>query len=123
MLTSSPRSGTRSNSPVKPIIEVDLTAEDDDDNQDVSVIKSTRSTRRTNKGQNKLDESLEDMSNVGNQSVSSSNTTPTGGHEEDSQRSPGARSNARCVELLVVARHAQRYRKSCWRVSRMHTLW
>ena len=70
MLTSSPRSGTRSNSPVKPIIEVDLTAEDDDDNQDVSVIQSTRSTKRTNKGQNKLDESLEDMSNVGNFSLS-----------------------------------------------------
>ena len=67
MLTSSPRSGNQSNSPVKSIIEIDLTAEDDDNNQDVSV---TQSTRRINKGRNKLYESLEDMSNVGNFSLS-----------------------------------------------------
>ena len=67
MITSSPRSGNRSNSPVKSIIEVDITAEDDENNQDVSVIQSAR---KTNKGQNKLDESLEDIDNVGNFSLS-----------------------------------------------------
>ena len=67
MLTSSPRSGTRSTSPAKSIIETDLTAEDDDNSQDVNVIQSTRGA---SKSQNKLDESLEDMSNVGKISLS-----------------------------------------------------
>ena len=67
MITSSPRSGTRSNSPAKSIIEVDLTAEDDDNSQDVSAIQSTRGV---NKRQTKLDDSLADMSNVGNSSLS-----------------------------------------------------
>ena len=38
MVTSSPRAGTRSVSPAKSIIEVDLTAEDDDHSQEVSKI-------------------------------------------------------------------------------------
>ena len=42
MITSSPRSGTSSISPAKSIIEVDLTAEDDDNSEDVSAIQSTR---------------------------------------------------------------------------------
>ena len=67
MITSSPKSGNRSNSPVKSINEVDLTAEDDDNSQDVSVIQSTK---RINKSQNKLDESLEDMANIGTFSLS-----------------------------------------------------
>ena len=163
MLTSSPRSGNRSNSPVKSIIEVDLTAEDDDNSQDVSVIQLTK---MINKSRNKLGESLEDMGNIGTfslsklfdkillaklisedvrmdsfrrvierkyragfelmgpygpimepimcgkrlhpgrQSSSSSATTLTAVHEEDSQSSTGARGHARCVELSVVAPHA-----------------
>ena len=66
MITSSPRSGTRSISPAKSMIEEDLTAEDDD-NSDVSAIQSTR---RVNKRQTKLDDSLADMSVVGNFSLS-----------------------------------------------------
>ena len=67
MITGSPRSGTRSISPAKSIIESDLTAEDDDNSEDVSAIQSTR---RVNKRQTKLDDSLADMSNVGNFSLS-----------------------------------------------------
>ena len=67
MITSSPRSGTRSISLAKSIIEVYLTAEDDDNSEDVSAIQSTR---RVNKRQTKLDDSLADMSNVGNFSLS-----------------------------------------------------
>ena len=40
MVTSSPRAGTRAVSPTKSIIEVDLTAEDDDQSQEVSEIQS-----------------------------------------------------------------------------------
>ena len=46
---------------------MDLTAEDDDNSEDVSAIQSTR---RVNKRQTKLDDSLSDMSNVGNFSLS-----------------------------------------------------
>ena len=42
MITKSPRSGTRSISPAKSIIEVDLIAEDDDNSEHVSAVQSTR---------------------------------------------------------------------------------
>ena len=64
---SSPRSENYSNSPVKSIIEVNLTAEDDDGSQEVSVVQPTK---RINKNRNKLDESLEDMGNIGTFSLS-----------------------------------------------------
>ena len=43
MVTSSPRAGTRSVSPTKSIIERDLTAEDDDQSQEVSEIQPSKS--------------------------------------------------------------------------------
>ena len=62
MITSSPKASSRSVSPANSIIEVDLTAMDDDNSQEVSEIQSTR---RVNKRQAKLEDSLADMSNVG----------------------------------------------------------
>ena len=67
MLTSSLSSKNCSNSPVKSIIEVDLTAKDDDGSQEVSVVQPTR---WINKNRNKLDESLEDLVNIGTFSLS-----------------------------------------------------
>ena len=67
MITSSPKASNRSVSPANSIIEMDLTAEDDDNSQEVSEIQSTR---RVNKRQAKLEDSLADMSNVGNFSLS-----------------------------------------------------
>ena len=67
MLTSSPRSANCSSLPAKSIIEVDLTAENDDGSQKVSVVQPTR---RINKNRNQLDESLEDMGNIGTSGLS-----------------------------------------------------
>ena len=47
---------------MKPIIKIDLTAEDDDNSHDVNVITTTK---RINKSRNKLDETLEDLGNSG----------------------------------------------------------
>ena len=62
MVTSSPRAGTRSVSPTKPIIERDLTAEDDDQSQKVSEIQPSR---RINKKQTQLESSLAAMGDTG----------------------------------------------------------
>ena len=67
MVTSSPRAGTRSVSPIKSIIEVDLTAEDDDQSQEVSEIQPSKSI---NKRQTQLENSLTDMGDVGSFSLS-----------------------------------------------------
>ena len=60
MVTNSPRAGTHSVSPTKSIIEVDLTAEDDDHSQEVSEIQPSK---RINKRQTQLENSLADMGN------------------------------------------------------------
>ena len=62
MVTSSPR-----NSPTKSIIEVDLTAEDDDLGLEVSKIQPSR---RINKRQTQLDSSVADMGDVESFSLS-----------------------------------------------------
>ena len=67
MVTSSPRSGTRSVSPTKSIIEVELTAEEDDQSQEVSEIQPSR---RINKRQTQLENSLADMGDIGSFSLS-----------------------------------------------------
>ena len=67
MVTSSPRAGIRSVSPTKYIIEVDLTAEDDDHSQEVNEIQPSR---RINKRQTQLENSLADMGDVGSFSLS-----------------------------------------------------
>ena len=67
MVTSSPRAGTRSVSPTKSIIEVNLTAEDDDHSQKVSEIQPSK---RINKRQTQLENSLADMGDVGSFSLS-----------------------------------------------------
>ena len=67
MVTSSPRAGTRSASPTKSIIEVDLTAEDDDQSQEVSEIQPSK---RINKRQTQFESSLADMGDVGRFSLS-----------------------------------------------------
>ena len=67
MVTSSPRAGTRSVSPTKSNIEVDLTAEDDDQSQEVSEIQPSK---RINKRQTQLENSLADMGDVGSFSLS-----------------------------------------------------
>ena len=66
MVTSSPRAGTHSVSPTKSIIEVELTAEDDDHSQEVSEIQPSR---RINKRQTQLENSLADMGDVGSFSL------------------------------------------------------
>ena len=67
MVTSSPRAGNRSVSPTESIIEMDLTAEDDDHSQKVSEIQPSR---RINKRQTQLENSLTDMGDVGSFSLS-----------------------------------------------------
>ena len=67
MVTSSPRAGTHSVSPTKSIIEVDLTAEDDNQSQEVSEIQPSK---RINKRQTQLESSLADMGDVGSFSLS-----------------------------------------------------
>ena len=61
MVTSSPRAGIRSISPTKSIIEVDLTAEDDENSQEVSALQSKP---RVDKRQAKLEQSLADLGDV-----------------------------------------------------------
>ena len=61
MVTSSPRAGIRSISPTKSIIEVDLTAEDDENSQEVCALQSKP---RVDKRQAKLEQSLADLGDV-----------------------------------------------------------
>ena len=67
MVTSSPRAGTHSDSQTKSIIEVDLTAEDDDLDQEVSEVQPSKTI---NKRQTQLESSMADMGDVESFSLS-----------------------------------------------------